>query len=120
MWQLRLYDSFQTELNEGDLVQIDSGRGNVFYAQVKLLEDENAFSPFHTFSFCKIRKIENLPSSAVKMDEDRYDCWYDAGEELKQEDYNLYYYDWKSCESRMNERSFRIFKISQVHQTKLF
>lgn len=120
MWELKLYDSYQNELKEGDLVEIYSGSGSYFYSEVKFLEDENAFAPMHTFCFLKIKRIDKLPENIKRVNEDRYLCWYSTSEDGETNDkMEQLYLDWKVCESRMNERSYRIFKIKHGQQ-KLF
>lgn len=112
---LQLQDIKGAPLNEGDLVKISSSSGQtIFYSEVKYMEEEQAFSPFHTFAFHAIEKVESIPEAAIPtMSEERYRVWYlprsdddsepdDSGHE--------YITSWRECEYLLNRRCFSIKK----------
>lgn len=112
---LKLTDVHGKELNFGDIVKINSGRGvnSCFYAEVKYLEKEQAIAPFHTFSFHSFEKVDKLPEGAKELNEERYKCWFhtdekeaDRQQEIK-ESFDGYLIDWRKCEHELN-RCFHI------------
>jgi hypothetical protein len=106
--KLKLQDSNGIEINFGDLVKIISGASNVFYSEVKYLEKEKAIAPFHTFSFLKILKVEEIPSTALKCNEELYNIWYEPTPEKDIEYGNEYLCDWRKCEHLLENRIFVI------------
>jgi len=117
MFILELYDRNGTKLNIGDIVKVSDGRYFNFYAEVKYLEEEEAITPFHTFSFHSFEKVEKVPDNAIKSKEERYNIWYigrDSAEEDREEivkQAEKYLMDWRHCEHLLNENYFKIKQI---------
>ena len=114
MFTLKLYDRNGVELKEGDIVAISNGICFKFYAEVKYLEQEAIIIPFNTFTFHSFVKVDNVPKEAILSTEDRYKIWYifdnDALPDENAKVFKNYLMDWRGCESRLNNRCFRISK----------
>jgi len=111
MFILELYDRDGVKLQLGDIVKISNGKSFDFYAEVKYLPEEQIITPFHTFSFHSVVKIDQIPENAVKSFETRYNVWYlptrdqfdtdpEAGEKYLQ--------SWRACEYKLEKKMFRI------------
>lgn len=120
MFTLTLHDCNGTQLNLGDVVRISSGRTWAFYAEVKYLPEEQLITPFHTFSFMSVEKVDEVPANAIRSAEERYGIWHlptndpDGGADA----FNRYLIEWRQCESLLAKRIFRIQPIGG--QTSLF
>lgn len=116
MFILKLYDRKGKELRLGDIVKISDGRRFTFFCEVKYLEKEQAITPFHTFSFHSVEWVKTVPKGATKSTEERYDIWYldndDAEEDSSADDFKNFLMEWRSCESNLNDRMWRIEKIT--------
>lgn len=112
MFILKLYDRKGQKLNIGDIVRISDGKRFTFFCEVKYLEDEKAITPFHTFSFHSVEKVDKVPAEARKSTEDRYGIWYlshdeaDADKAAKQ--FKEYLMSWRQCEHNIDEKMWRI------------
>lgn len=117
MFTLTIHDKKGTELKEGDIVEIHNGRSFTFWAEVKYLEDEQVITPFHTFSFHSVEKVDTVPVAAVKSSEERYGIWFlqDAEHELVEDDgqFEKFLASWRECEFNLNQRMYRIQKLPQ-------
>lgn len=108
MWNLRLFDRNQVELNEGDFVKISDGSRFIFYSEVKYLGD-GVLAPFSTFSFHSVEKVKSIPKSCRKLLEDRYNVWYDPKErndEESKESYEQYLMSWRHAEHMIKYSEF--------------
>ncbi len=107
--KLVLTDVHGKTLNFGDIVKINSGRGDdsCFYAEVKYLEKEKAIAPFHTFSFHSFEKVDKLPENAQELNEPRYKAWFvNTGPEAAKR-FEGYLMSWRQCEHELH-RCFHI------------
>lgn len=115
MFKLKIYDRKGIELKEGDIVKISDGRRFTFYCEVKYLEKEMIITPFHTFSFHSVEKVNEVPVHAIKSTEERYSIWYvdhDVAEaDNNRESFEKYLSDWRCCEYTLKERMYRIERI---------
>ena len=119
MFILTIHDREGNQLNEGDIVKISDGKNFNFYCQVTYLEKEQVLAPFHTFSFHSMQKIDEVPKTARKSTENRYNIWYeDNAEKDNCESFDKYLMSWKECESQLEKRAYRIQRMSI--QQKLF
>lgn len=111
MFTLELFDRNGVKLQLGDIVKISNGKSFDFYAEVKYLPEEQIITPFHTFSFHSVVKVDEVPKEATKAREDRYNVWYiptrdqfdtdpEAGER--------YLMSWRTCEYKLEQKMFRI------------
>lgn len=115
MFVLELYDRNGVKLQLGDIVKISNGKSFDFYAEVKYLEDEQIITPFHTFSFHSMVKVDEVPADAVKANEERYNVWYLPSRtnfDKNPEEGERYLMSWRACEYKLNQKMFRI-KIQQ-------
>lgn len=112
MFKLKLCDREGTILKEKDIVKISDGRFFNFFSEVKYLENEQAIAPFHTFAFHSIVKVDSIPDTAKKGNEDRYNIWYDVDPEVDKcaELHEKYFLDWRDCERLINNKAFIIEK----------
>lgn len=110
MFVLKLKDSNGTDLNIGDIVQVKNSRGTTFYSEVKYLEYEETITPFHSFAFHCIIKVDKVPDNAIKTDrEERFNMWYCPDEkEVSEKDFHNYIMDWRACERRLEDKCFCI------------
>src|SRR5690606_21722707 len=103
------------ELNLGDIVKLSDGRIFNFYCEVKYLEDEKVITPFHTFSFHSVEKVDQVPANAKLSTEERYKIWYVYSDEAELDENpehgERYLMDWRQCEYLLEERMFQIHKI---------
>lgn len=111
MFTLELFDRNGVKLKIGDIVKISNGKSFDFYAEVKYLPEEQIITPFHTFSFHSVVKVDEVPEGVTKAREDRYNVWYlptrdqldndpEAGEQ--------YLMSWRQCEYKLEQKMFRI------------
>lgn len=119
---LKIYDRKGTELHEGDIVRVFTGRqiNGHFYSEVKWLEKEQTLTPFHTFSLHSVEKVDKLPDNVVEGKETRYKIWmdHDAQEDASgKEEFDQYFWDWKACEHQLDKKFYRIERQSK-HKTK--
>lgn len=122
MFILRLYDRKGVELHLGDTVKVSDGKGFDFFAEVKYLKDEGAITPFHTFCFHSVEKIDKLPKNAKKSTETRYNIWYLSGDpenDSNAKDFEGYLSDWQDCERQIDSQMWRIEK-QEVQKSTLF
>lgn len=110
MFTLKLYDRKGQELKIGDIVKISDGRRFTFFAEVKYLESENVITPFHTFTFHSVEKVDSVPPEAQKSTEDRYNIWFiDSYEEDEaSKDFDRFLMSWRACEHNIDNRMWRI------------
>lgn len=112
MFTLKLYDRKGTELKIGDIVKISDGNRFTFFAEVKYLEDEQVITPFHTFSFHSVEKVDSVPKEARKSTEDRYGIWYishgEAEKDKGAKKFKDFLMSWRQCEHNIDERMWRI------------
>lgn len=110
MFTLKLYDRNGTALSFGDIVKISDGKVFTFFAEVKYLEREKVITPFHTFSFHSIVKVDKVPEGAKKSTEERYDIWYieSPEEDTDSESAENYLTAWRECERLMEKGYYRI------------
>jgi hypothetical protein len=118
MFTLELFDRLGQKLNLGDIVKVSNGKDFTFFAEVKYLVDEQIISPFHTFSFHSFEKVSEVPESAVKGSEKRYNIWYNPIPEFDLEENakraEKYLLEWRVCECLLGQRIFRIKPIEQL------
>lgn len=109
MFELTLYDSKGIKLHIGDIVKVEGNNEVTFYTEVKWLEKEKAISPFHTFCFHSIEKVDGLPKNAQKSEsEDRFDLWYTYPDSECKRNVEQYLSGWRECENLLEKRCFRI------------
>lgn len=112
MFILKLFDRKGVELHLGDIVKISDGKRFTFFCEVKFLEKENAITPFHTFSFHSVEKVDSVPPEAIKSTEERYNIWYQYLEEAENDPrpylFEKYLMDWRQCEHLINNRCYQI------------
>jgi hypothetical protein len=108
MFILELYDRKGTKLNLGDIVKISDGRHFQFYCEVKYLEKECCITPFHTFSFISVEKVNKLPDDVVLSSEERYRIWYHPEKEEDDEVFENYLMSWRECEHELQHKCWRI------------
>ena len=111
MFTLELYDRNGVKLQLGDLVKISNGKSFDFYAEVKYLPEEQIITPFHTFSFHSVVKVDEVPKGAVKSSEERYNVWYLLGRDQFDTDPEAgerYLQSWRACEYKLEQKMFRI------------
>jgi hypothetical protein len=110
MFTLKLYDRNGIELKQGDIVKVSNGKDFTFYSEVKWLELEQSIAPFHTFSFHSFEKVDSVPEHAIKGRESRYDIWYtnESDTDDNAEAAQKYLSDWRSCETLIEKKCFRI------------
>lgn len=111
MFTLELYDRNGVKLQLGDLVKISNGKSFDFYSEVKYLPEEQIITPFHTFSFHSVVKVDEVPEGATKAREDRYNVWYLPNRDQIDTDPEAgerYLMSWRTCEYKLNEKMFRI------------
>ena len=111
MFILELFDRKGEKLQLGDIVKISNGKSFDFYAEVTYLKDEQIIAPFHTFSFHSVVKVDQVPESAVKSFETRYNVWYLPSRDQFDTDPQAgekYLQSWRACEYKMNQKMFRI------------
>ena len=104
MYKLKLHDRNGEPLSEGDIVRISNGKSFAFYSEVKYLEKEQSIAPFCTFSFHSFVKVNQVPRQAIRMKEERYECWFlpDAEADNPEEAANSYLIEWRECEHLLN------------------
>jgi hypothetical protein len=111
--QIKLFDRDKQELNFGDIVAISDGHALKFYAEVQYMEADRAISPFHTFSFHSVKKVDKVPDDAVECDEPRFKCWYAPKPEI--DDYGQkienYLMAWRECERFLEQSMFEVFPV---------
>jgi len=125
MFILTIHDRNGVQLKEGDFVKIlDNGGRLTFFAEVKYLPQEMIITPFHTFSFSELEKVENneagqpdIPSTAVLSTEERYKIYY-LPDPIKttqenHENFSRFLMDWRQCESHLEKRMWRIKKFGK-------
>lgn len=111
MFTLELYDRNGAKLQLGDLVRISNGRKFVFYTEIKYLPEECAISPFHTFSFHSVEKVDEVPEGCTQSQhETRFKVWYNKthDEDLDPKSGKDYLMSWRSCELALEQKMFRI------------
>jgi len=111
MFTLEFFDRNGLKLQLGDIVKISNGKSFDFYAEVKYLQEEQIITPFHTFSFHSVVKIDQVPENAVKSSEERYNVWYLPTRDqldIDPEHGERYLMSWRNCEYALNEKMFRI------------
>lgn len=117
MFTLELYDRNGIKLELGDIVKISDGRSFNFYSEVKYLPNEQVIAPFGTFTFHSVEKVFRLPENVIKSNETRYNVWYCPSDELSEDEnakhFENYLTEWRSCESLLEKRIFRIKPIQQ-------
>lgn len=116
MFTLKIHDRNGIELKEGDIVKVHNNREFVFFSEVKWLEQEQAIAPFHTFAFHSFEKVDSVPESAIKSNEERYNVWYleQEKEDPKLDFFEKYRIGWLECEHELDNRSYRITKTPSV------
>lgn len=122
MFEITFHDRNGTELKEGDIVALSDGRSINFYCEVKWIEAEQIMAPWHTFSFHSVEKIDKLPDGVTLSDETRYKCWFHNSplDDSDSKPFNNYLMEWRTCEREIDKRVFRIKRIDQSAQQKLF
>lgn len=111
MFTLELFDRNGVKLQLGDIVKISNGKSFDFYAEVKYLPEEQIITPFHTFSFHSVVRVDEVPENAVKSSEERYNVWYLPGRDQIDTDPEAgekYLQSWRACEYKLNQNIFRI------------
>ena len=116
---LTIHDREGTELNEGNVVAISDGSRIKFYAEVKYLEAEQIITPFHTFSFSSMIKVDRVPDEAVLSSEERYKIWYmpsdTANKDERGEEFRKFLISWRECEHHIDRRQWRIKKLDGIN-----
>lgn len=112
---LQLQDAHGIELNLGDIVKINTHvkdyLNTPFFAEITYDEERKCIYPFHTFSFHSMEKVNKLPDTAVKLDEKRYNCWFDKNRDKNTEavkEADKYLMSWRQCEHNLNKRMYHI------------
>ena len=120
MFILELYDREGTKLNIGDYVAVSNSERFTFYAEVKYLKDDGIITPFHTFSFSSVLKVDKLPDNAIKSTEERYNIYYIPEDEADKDGkrFTEFLWSWRKCEHHLNTTSWKI-KL-QTEQLELF
>ena len=119
--ELTIHDRKGVELDFGDIVKISgrsySGNSFDFYCEITYLPEVESVAPFHTFAFHSFEKVDKVPDTAVKSDEERYNCWYvphnweddeNPQEDKEAEYFNRYLMEWRECEHLLEQKIFRI------------
>ena len=120
MFVLELFDREGTKLNIGDYVAVSNSERFTFYAEIKYLIDEGIITPFHTFSFSSVVKVDKIPDNAIRSTEERYNIYY-VPEEEKDNDgkrFKEFLLSWRKCEHHLRTTSWRI--RLQQQQLELF
>lgn len=113
MFKLTIHDRNGVELKEGDIVRIISQDKWQFYSEVKYLQPEKVLTPFHTFSFKSVEKVDSVPDIAIKSTEERYNIWFLPTIEFEdqgREQFSKYLMSWRECEYLLENRLWRINK----------
>lgn len=110
MFTVKLFDRDHQELKIGDIVAISDGKALKFYAEIQFMEKERMVSPFHTFSFHSVKKVEKVPDGAELCTEDRFKCWYMPNPEndAVSERHNDYLIEWRKCERMLEHTMFEV------------
>lgn len=114
MFKLTIHDRNGVKLKEGDIVKMSDNR-MIFFAEIKYLEKEKVLTPFHTFSFHSVEKVDRLPETAIKSTEERYGIWFMPTTEFEdqgREAFSKYLMSWRECEHLLEKRMWRIEKIT--------
>ena len=116
-FRLTLYDRNGIALNLGDIVKISDGHRFTFYSEVKYLAQEKTITPFHTFSFSSIEKVDKVPDYAIKSTEERYDMWYlpNPDNDENGESHRDYLMSWREC-----EHNLRAWTLEPDYQLEIF
>lgn len=110
MFRLRLLDRNGIELKLGDTVRISDGRYWTFYSEIKYLGN-GEITPFSTFSYHSIEKVDKLPEGLVESTETRYKIWIDPNynhEDRGSNNFETYLADWRFVEEWLRKRYFII------------
>jgi len=117
MFKLSIHDRNGIELSQGDIVKISDGVRITFFAEVKYLPKEQVITPFHTFSFSSVEKVDSVPDNAILSSEERYNIWYlpstEGYEDLKAQEFDKFLTDWRTCEYLLEKRMFRISPLKE-------
>lgn len=119
---LKLKDSLGNNLEFGDFVKITNNGRNVFYSEVKYIENEKLIAPFHHFSFLKFEKVDSIPDDAIKANEERFDMWYMANDAESEKSCSDYLLSWRECERLIDKGCYEIevFNKKELIKTTLF
>lgn len=120
MFLLKIYDRDCVELKLGDIVEVSDGKKIKFYCRVTFLESVQKLAPFHTFSFHSVRKVEAPHVNATRCTEDRYECWYLAGDDqiddMNAATHEKYLADWQACERLLEKSAFSVIPVQMFGQ----
>lgn len=112
MFLLKLYDRKGAKIKIGDIVKISDGKRFTFFSEVKYLEKEKTITPFHTFSFHSVEKVDSVPAEAKESTEERYKIWYIYHDQAEvdngAEAFRNYLMSWRECEHYLDNRCYQI------------
>ncbi|TXI90600.1 MAG: hypothetical protein E6Q36_01165 [Chryseobacterium sp.] len=115
MFKLTIHDRNGVELKEGDIVKIIVREEFQFFCEVKYLEGDKVLTPFHTFSFHSVEKIDKVPEKAIKSKEERYNIWFmptKKYDDQGMEAFSKYLMSWRQCEHLLEKRMWRIERLT--------
>lgn len=106
MFILTLHDRLGNELSLGDLVKISDGKRFKFYTRIAYNQERKSISPFDTFSFHSVEKVDAIPDHAHKCDGE---YWFVSDEiDESPEQGKDYLMSWRKCEHNLRRSMFRI------------